>query len=60
MAKDFNLDFMIAGINQAIGNIYSGLETTTQFLDNTFKGLDVAKLPEYQKALEAVEAYKMH
>jgi len=34
------------------------LESQTEFFDDTFEGLNLADLPEYQTAIDAMNAYR--
>ncbi len=60
MAKetDSALKFMTGGIGLSLEQSVTHIETVTRFLDNHFEGLEASKLPEYQRAIDALRAYQ--
>lgn len=56
--SDSTIKTITLGINEAIRKSSKNLETITKNLDYNFNGLDANKLPEYQKALDALNTYE--
>lgn len=56
--KDSNLEVMVNAIKIAIKSSATSLNHVTNSLNKKYNGLNADQLPEYQKALDAIKAYK--
>ena len=56
--EDNTLEIMTGGMRLAIEDSVRNIERITLFFDSRFEGLDASKLPEYQRAIDAIREYQ--
>lgn len=56
--KDSNLEIMVRGLRSMLLSTENSIEEIARSLDRSGLGLNASQLPEYQKAIDAINAYK--